>query len=131
MSLLIFAEVKELVSLLLCNQNYFGFKTNKMAETEPGSSSSVPTEPEEIIEKSDEYSEPEKKRRKLLKGQETKPDKLELRLGGILCCAVCLDLPRVAIYQVCIISCLLSILSSLKLNDRLCVLFCILFESYT
>lgn len=27
-------------------------------------------------------------------------DKLEHRLGGILCCAVCLDLPRSAIYQV-------------------------------
>lgn len=26
--------------------------------------------------------------------------KLEHRLGGILCCAVCLDLPRSAIYQV-------------------------------
>lgn len=88
-----------------------------MAETEPGSSSSVPTEPEENVEKSDEYSEPEKKRRKLLKGQESKPDKLELRLGGILCCAVCLDLPRVAIYQVCKISCLRSFLSRLKTNE--------------
>lgn len=28
------------------------------------------------------------------------PEKLEHRLGGILCCAVCLDLPRAAIYQV-------------------------------
>lgn len=28
-----------------------------------------------------------------------KSDKLEHRLGGILCCAVCLDLPRSAIYQ--------------------------------
>ena len=27
-------------------------------------------------------------------------DKLERRLGGILCCAVCLDLPKQAIYQV-------------------------------
>jgi hypothetical protein len=27
-------------------------------------------------------------------------DKLENRLNGILCCAVCLDLPRNAIYQV-------------------------------
>jgi len=27
-------------------------------------------------------------------------EKLECRLGGILCCAVCLDLPRTAIYQV-------------------------------
>lgn len=32
--------------------------------------------------------------------QQTASDKLEHRLGGILCCAVCLDLPRAAIYQV-------------------------------
>jgi len=31
---------------------------------------------------------------------QTASDKLEHRLGGILCCAVCLDLPRSAIYQV-------------------------------
>ena len=27
--------------------------------------------------------------------------KLEERIGGILCCTVCLDLPKTAIYQVC------------------------------
>lgn len=27
-------------------------------------------------------------------------EKLESRLGGILCCAVCLDLPKMAMYQV-------------------------------
>ena len=27
-------------------------------------------------------------------------EKLEYRLGGILCCAVCLDLPKTAMYQV-------------------------------
>lgn len=32
--------------------------------------------------------------------QQTTSEKLEHRLGGILCCAVCLDLPRSAIYQV-------------------------------
>lgn len=32
--------------------------------------------------------------------QPSASDKLEHRLGGILCCAVCLDLPRAAIYQV-------------------------------
>lgn len=31
---------------------------------------------------------------------QTASEKLEHRLGGILCCAVCLDLPRAAIYQV-------------------------------
>lgn len=33
-------------------------------------------------------------------------DKLEYRLGGILCCAVCLDLPKSAIYQVKKIMCI-------------------------
>lgn len=32
--------------------------------------------------------------------QQAASDKLEHRLGGILCCAVCLDLPRSSIYQV-------------------------------
>lgn len=46
--------------------------------------------------------EPEAKRKRIdpvhmLSGAN---DKLELRLGGILCCAVCLDLPRTAMYQV-------------------------------
>ena len=47
--------------------------------------------------------EPEAKRQKvesvvkpLSKPEE---DKLEQRLGGILCCAVCLDLPKSAVYQ--------------------------------
>lgn len=51
--------------------------------------------------------EPEKKRQKIdavnpLKVK--KMEKLESRLGGILCCAVCLDLPRSAMYQVSDIS---------------------------
>lgn len=41
---------------------------------------------------------PSAKKRKLL-DKETS-DKLEHRLGGILCCAVCLDLPPAAVYQV-------------------------------
>jgi len=32
--------------------------------------------------------------------QHAASEKLEHRLGGILCCAVCLDLPRSSIYQV-------------------------------
>lgn len=71
-----------------------------MAEPEAASSSTEPSESIEIIEKLDEFSEPDKKRRKFAKSADGKPDKLELRLGGILCCAVCLDLPRAAIYQV-------------------------------
>ncbi|KAK8775705.1 hypothetical protein V5799_030952 [Amblyomma americanum] len=43
---------------------------------------------------------PAKKRFKAGERLLGKSDKLEHRLGGILCCAVCLDLPRSAIYQV-------------------------------
>lgn len=52
-------------------------------------------------EKNEDFIEPDKKRRKLLKGDGKNEQKLEHRLGGILCCAVCLDLPRAAVYQVC------------------------------
>ena len=46
--------------------------------------------------------EPEKKRPKLDSSptKVKKLEKLESRLGGILCCAVCLDLPRGAMFQV-------------------------------
>lgn len=41
---------------------------------------------------------PSPKKRKLVDKESS--DKLEHRLGGILCCAVCLDLPPAAVYQV-------------------------------
>lgn len=44
--------------------------------------------------------EPEAKRKKIDKPSTKMIEKLEARLGGILCCAVCLDLPRTAMYQV-------------------------------
>lgn len=50
-----------------------------------------------------DFAEPDNKRRKIStaeKGLADKRHKLEERLGGILCCAVCLDLPRAAVYQV-------------------------------
>lgn len=75
----------------------------EMADTEAGSSSTDTVEvnvEKPIIDKSEDFSEPEIKKRKLSNEPDSKPDKLELRLGGILCCAVCLDLPRAAIYQV-------------------------------
>ncbi|KAM3959363.1 zinc finger TRAF-type-containing protein 1 homolog [Aphomia sociella] len=40
--------------------------------------------------------EPSAKKRRI---SEKESDKLEHRLGGILCCAVCLDLPQAAVYQ--------------------------------
>jgi hypothetical protein len=72
-----------------------------MADIEAASSSGEPTDPQEI-DKAEEFIEPEKKRRKVCKISDGKSDKLEHRLGGILCCAVCLDLPKAAVYQVCI-----------------------------
>lgn len=42
--------------------------------------------------------EPLIKKRKINENETS--DKLEHRLGGILCCAVCLDLPQAAVYQV-------------------------------
>lgn len=51
-----------------------------------------------------DIDEPESKRKKFdntVAGTSGAPcEKLELRLGGILCCAVCLDLPKTAMYQV-------------------------------
>lgn len=47
--------------------------------------------------------EPEPKRKKIESAVASTSginEKLELRLGGILCCAVCLDLPKTAMYQV-------------------------------
>ena len=41
------------------------------------------------------------KKAKIETGNDEETDnKLETRLGGILCCAVCYDLPRSAVYQV-------------------------------
>lgn len=53
---------------------------------------------------SDQSDEPESKRIKIepsvLPSTSESNEKLESRLGGILCCAVCLDLPKTAMYQV-------------------------------
>lgn len=70
-----------------------------MADPEAASSSGEQTDIQEN-EKAEEFIEPEKKRQKFCKITDVKSDKLEQRLGGILCCAVCLDLPRAAVYQV-------------------------------
>lgn len=66
-----------------------------MSETEATTSN---TEVSSCNEKSEDCLEPETKRRKIAAIDEKY--KLEERLGGILCCAVCLDLPRAAVYQV-------------------------------
>lgn len=58
-------------------------------------------------EKMDEMKEPDTKRKKVENPQSAGEkkisesfEKLEFRLGGILSCAVCLDLPRTAMFQV-------------------------------
>ena len=55
-----------------------------------------------VDEENNEVEEPEKKKPKLENSGKKKGYNLEDRLNGILCCAVCLDLPNVAVYQVCI-----------------------------
>lgn len=57
----------------------------------------------EDLEKPEDFPEPDKKRRRTVRAENDAAkteQKLEHRLGGILCCAVCLDLPRAAVYQV-------------------------------
>lgn len=75
-----------------------------MAEAQPNEplpSSSESTEPVLETEAADRKDDegPSAKKRKMILERETS-DKLEHRLGGILCCAVCLDLPQAAVYQV-------------------------------
>lgn len=73
-----------------------------MSENEATSSSSeaTPVVEENVI--NDEFTEPDAKKRKVAGKCTNKKKNLEDRLGGILCCAVCLDLPRAAVYQVSI-----------------------------
>jgi len=53
-------------------------------------------------DKPEDFHESDKKRRRTARVEDAAKteQKLEHRLGGILCCAVCLDLPRAAVYQV-------------------------------
>lgn len=73
-----------------------------MSELEPTTSSNeITSQTTEETEKQDDFAEPENKKRKISSNKpEEKIYNLVDRLGGILCCAVCLDLPRTAIYQV-------------------------------
>lgn len=83
-------------------------KTINMADPsdEAASSSSVSeqaplaTPIRDDLEKIEGFLEPDKKRRKVSRTDGKTEQKLEHRLGGILCCAVCLDLPKAAVYQV-------------------------------
>lgn len=71
-------------------------------------SSTVPLQQQQIQtadadNKNSDFDEPQKKKLKFdnpISKVNKKIEKLENRLGGILCCAVCLDLPKTAMYQV-------------------------------
>ncbi|KAJ3648257.1 hypothetical protein Zmor_020073 [Zophobas morio] len=70
-----------------------------------------------------EEMEPEAKRRKTTTPSEDKKYKLEERLGGILCCAVCLDLPKAAVYQcsnghLMCAGCFTHVLADARLRDE-------------
>lgn len=71
-----------------------------MSETQAPTTSTETSGVVENIDKREDFAEPDAKKRKISKPADDKTYKLEDRLGGILCCAVCLDLPRAAVYQV-------------------------------
>jgi len=73
-----------------------------MTEPETISSSgpaAAPPSPEKRTEDPHEEEIPSKKPRLESVERDDQDVKLEARLGGILCCAVCLDLPRCGVYQ--------------------------------
>ena len=75
--------------------------SNEVASSSGISEQVAPTpQIREDLEKNEDFLEPDAKRRKILRAEGKTEQKLEHRLGGILCCAVCLDLPRAAVYQV-------------------------------
>ncbi|EFX90213.1 hypothetical protein DAPPUDRAFT_190307 [Daphnia pulex] len=74
-----------------------------MADVNLASSSDVVIESRDSIETGNEAFEPasKKQRKEESNVEKTKnaDERLETRLGGILCCSVCLDLPSSAVYQ--------------------------------
>ncbi|XP_013410757.1 cysteine and histidine-rich protein 1 [Lingula anatina] len=93
-----------------------------MAEV-AGPSLEVRDENQAIADEDRENIEPEKKKAKTEKGGKHLPYNLEERLNGILCCTVCLDLPRSAVYQ-CInghlmcAGCFSHLLADARLKDE-------------
>lgn len=82
----------------------------EMSDAEAASSSSDPNaaDMQDAAGKGDAFVEPEKKRRRVSQSVDRAKNKLEERLGGILCCAVCLDLPKAAVYQVSRLRCVMQ-----------------------
>lgn len=75
-----------------------------MADVNLAGSSDVVIDSRDSIETGNEAFEPasKKQRKEESNIEKTKnvDERLETRLGGILCCSVCLDLPSSAVYQV-------------------------------
>ncbi|XP_045624111.1 zinc finger TRAF-type-containing protein 1 homolog isoform X2 [Procambarus clarkii] len=69
------------------------------ASTSSSSSSGAPALAEKRCDEAKEDEVAAKKPRLETCDRDDTDNKLEARLGGILCCAVCLDLPRSAVYQ--------------------------------
>lgn len=93
------------------------------SDTSHANSAEMIAEPEVPLKIQTETDEPEAKKRKVDKVP-LKPDKLEQRLGGILCCAVCLDLPRSAVYQctnghLMCAGCFTHLLADARLRDEI------------
>ena len=73
--------------------------TNKMSEEDRTAECSGVSCPPTVDVSENDY-EPLKKKSKLDVHSSKQPYKLEERLNGILCCAVCLDLPEITVFQV-------------------------------
>lgn len=76
-----------------------------MADINPTPSDVVVEAGESIETVGQSFEPPVKKQRKEegsteKRGEKVADERLETRLGGILCCSVCLDLPSSAVYQV-------------------------------
>ena len=72
-----------------------------MADSAGGSQSRQLADSSQLKDDVAELLEPERKKCKLDAKDQSNEYKLEERLSGILCCAVCLDMPSISIYQVC------------------------------
>ena len=74
--------------------------STKMAEQAASSTQESEENLPRIEKEKDECDEPLKKKLKTGSEKKREEDDLEQRLCGILCCAVCLDLPEVTVFQV-------------------------------
>lgn len=94
-----------------------------MSETQAPTTSTETSGVVENLDKHEDFVEPDAKKRKIAKPADEKIHKLEDRLGGILCCAVCLDLPQAAVYQcsnghLMCAGCFTHILADARLRDE-------------